>query len=352
MLLDALSLPCTFPFTPSARSSMAVLPGAAIVAVAHLSLPKAAAPFVSRQRTQQYQLDFSQRGRLTRHHLRKSRPLILTAPPAPMADSPPADRHTTLDVSASAAAAPGGGGIANDRSVLGQRLLALGRGRLRLFLDTADVAEWEKWLPTGIFHGVTTNPLLLERAGRECSVDALAELAHTAFGLGAQEIQLQTWGATADEMVETGKRLGIIDPRVVIKIPATVTGIQAARQLISTWGFRVTLTAVYASHQVLLAQGVGAQYAAPYLGRMDALGKDGKAEIIAMQQAVSAAGSATRVLVASVREPEEVSLLAAAGVDTFALPPAIVARMLLVQETETAAADFERAALAQAPKGN
>ncbi|GJP65443.1 hypothetical protein CLOP_g22318 [Closterium sp. NIES-67] len=284
-----------------------------------------------------------QRARLIRHHRRAPSPLICPAPAPPMAES-------TV-----AAAAPGGGGagaLAVDRSALGQRLLALGRGRLRLFLDTADVAEWDKWLPTGIFHGVTTNPLLLERAGRECSVDALAKLAHMAFDLGAQEIQLQTWGATVEEMVDTGKRLGIIDPRVVIKIPATVDGIQAARQLISSWGFRVTLTAVYASHQVLLAQGVGAQYAAPYLGRMDALGKDGKAEIIAMQRAVSATSSATRVLVASVRAPGEVSALAAAGVDTFALPPAIVARMLHVPETETAAADFERAALAQEPKDN
>lgn len=237
-----------------------------------------------------------------------------------------------------------------DRSAVGERLLALGRGRLRLFLDTADVREWEKWLPTGTFYGVTTNPVLLERAGVECSIDALSRLTQQAIQLGAQEVQVQTWGSSVDEMVATGKRLAIMDPRVVIKIPATVTGVIAARHLISTWGFRVTLTAIYAAHQVLLAQGVGAQYAAPYLGRMDAAGKDGKGEIINMQRAVNATGSAVRVLVASVRFPEEVTFLSAAGVDTFALPPVIVDRMFHVQETETAAADFERAAVAQAPK--
>ena len=71
------------------------------------------------------------------------------------------------------------------------------RGASRFFLDTADVREWEDLLPLGIFHGVTTNPVLLERAGVPCTVEATTSLAKTAIDLGAREFMIQSWGGSA-----------------------------------------------------------------------------------------------------------------------------------------------------------
>ena len=76
---------------------------------------------------------------------------------------------------------------------------------LRLYLDTADTTAWETWLPVGVFYGVTSNPLLLEQAQVPCTVDSLTQLATKALRLGAQEVQLQTWGETKSALIATGK---------------------------------------------------------------------------------------------------------------------------------------------------
>ena len=73
---------------------------------------------------------------------------------------------------------------------------------LQLLLDTADPAAWQTWLPSGLFRGVTTNPTLLRRIGRPCSLESLQDLAHQAFSLGARELHLQTWGADVEEALE------------------------------------------------------------------------------------------------------------------------------------------------------
>ncbi|GJD22173.1 hypothetical protein RIVM261_071290 [Rivularia sp. IAM M-261] len=126
---------------------------------------------------------------------------------------------------------------------------------IRLFLDTADTQQWEHWLPTGLFYGVTTNPLLLERSQVTCSVERLKVLANQAFALKAKEVQLQTWGTTVDSLVKTGKLLAEIDKRIVVKAPITKVGTEAASKLIAE-GIRVTLTGVYAIHQVLYCERV------------------------------------------------------------------------------------------------
>lgn len=219
------------------------------------------------------------------------------------------------------------------------------RGRLRLFLDTADVAAWRTWLPTGVFYGVTTNPTLLERAkATRCDAGALAELAREAFRLGAEEVQLQTWGGKdVDALAQRGATLAAIDPRVVVKVPITEAGARAAHLLVQD-GHRVTMTGVYATHQVVSATALGAAYAAPYLGRMNDAGLDGLDAIMDMQCIVDAMESDLRVLVASVREVGEVAKLAAAGVDTFTVSPGVAEQMFAEPLTHKAAEDFEAAA--------
>jgi transaldolase len=214
---------------------------------------------------------------------------------------------------------------------------------IRLFLDTADTQQWEQWLPTGLFYGVTTNPLLLERSQVTCSVEQLKALANQAFALKAKEVQLQTWGTTVDSLVKTGELLAAINERVVVKVPITKIGTEAASKLI-TEGIRVTLTGVYAIHQVLIATALGADYVAPYLGRIIDLGRNGREDLVAMQRASAGVGSATRILVASIRSVDDIVLLATQGLDTFTFSPLVAAALFEVTATNQAATDFEEAA--------
>lgn len=218
---------------------------------------------------------------------------------------------------------------------------------LRLFLDTADVTEWQTWLPTGLFYGVTCNPLLLERAGVTCSPDSLKAISQQAFDLGAKEVHLQAWGESTSTLLRIGQILGGSDPRIIVKLPATQMGTTAANTLIKD-GIPVTLTAVYTVHQALIAAAIGASYAAPYLGRINDAGNNGRQEIATMQQALNGVQSKTRLLTASIRDITDISALAAQGVDTFTFSPAIASAFFNVPETLAATADFERAAKAMA----
>ena len=214
---------------------------------------------------------------------------------------------------------------------------------LRLYLDTAEVAEWEHWLPTGLFYGVTCNPLLLERAGIKCEPDTLIALAQKAFEMGVSEVHLQAWGDTPEALVAVGQTLGSADSRILVKLPATKAGTTAAKVLIES-GIPVTLTAVYAVHQVLIAAAIGASYVAPYLGRITDSGRDGRADVGAMQRSLYGVRSETRLLVASIRDVDDLSALAVQGVDTFTFSEAIAQALFDVPATLAATADFERAA--------
>ncbi|EDX86609.1 Transaldolase superfamily [Synechococcus sp. PCC 7335] len=214
---------------------------------------------------------------------------------------------------------------------------------LRLYLDTADTAAWERWLPTGMFYGVTCNPLLLERAGVDCTPSTLKSLAQRAFDLGMQEVHLQAWGESTATLLNIGNLLSSFDQRIVVKLPATREGTIAAKLLVRS-GIPVTLTAVYSIRQVLIAAAIGASYVAPYLGRIDDSGRDGFAEVATMQQVLKGVKSTTRVLTASIRNIEDIPELAEHGLDTFTFSDAIAQAFFDVPETIEATAEFERAA--------
>ena len=78
---------------------------------------------------------------------------------------------------------------------------------LRLFLDSADPQAWSQWLPSGLFHGITTNPTLLKQAGQPCRLDHLQELSRRALDLGCRELQLQAWGGDASSYLACGQQL-------------------------------------------------------------------------------------------------------------------------------------------------
>jgi transaldolase len=209
---------------------------------------------------------------------------------------------------------------------------------VRIYIDSADLAAIRAALASGYVYGVTTNPTLLRRAGLRRA--AVPGLAGAALELGAREIHLQTYAPDTRGMIDDGAMLARLDPaRVVVKIPATGAGYAAAAVLHAA-GVRVTLTAVYTVRQVILAGSVGAAYIAVYLGRSRDAGLDAFGLVGQMQRVLDAQRLPVEILAASVRDPAEVETLAALGVATVTLPPAVLAALLDSPATAEAAAAF------------
>jgi transaldolase len=142
-------------------------------------------------------------------------------------------------------------------------------------------------------------------------------------------------------MVSDGRWLHELDPvRVLVKVPATLDGFAAASRLAAA-GVRITVTAVYAPRQLLLAEAVGARYAAVYMGRMRDAGEDAQAVIGAMLEVTRAQQMAVRLLVASVRTPEDVEALAALGAPCATLPPDLFLALPVVEATLEATRVFQ-----------
>jgi len=217
---------------------------------------------------------------------------------------------------------------------------------LRLFLDSAQPDEWERFLPLGLFYGVTTNPLLLQRAGQACTLANLERIATRVSELGAREIQMQVWGDSVTEMFHCGSRLALMNGLgidVVVKVPATESGYHVARRLAEA-GTRITMTAVFTPGQVLLAAGFGAAYAAPYFGRLLDARKPGRDIVLAMDDILKYSTSPTRLLVASLRKADQVVDLAQHGLDTFTFGAKVATELLDAKLTTKAAAQFQDAA--------
>jgi transaldolase len=220
------------------------------------------------------------------------------------------------------------------------------RGKARLFLDTADIVAFDKHLSHGYFYGVTTNPVILQRAKIPCTIPALTTLAVHAIERECEEIMFQAWGEDRDSLIRTGSLLAAIDSkRVVVKVPLTLQGMKAARVL-GRDGVRICLTACYNVEQALVAASLGAEYVAPYLGRICDSGRNGVEICASMQQVVAGLGSTTRILVASLRDATQLTSLASRGCDTFTFSPHIADELLYEPLTTHAAADFEAAAIA------
>ncbi|GFR49423.1 hypothetical protein Agub_g11480 [Astrephomene gubernaculifera] len=217
---------------------------------------------------------------------------------------------------------------------------------LRLYIDSANVTQWELWLSTNMFYGITTNPVILEKDGQRCTLSNLSRLCRIGAELGAQEMQFQAWGESTQNMVSVALDIFGMNPElVVVKLPCTLEGFQAAALLRET-SVRVTMTGIYSSPQVLLAQSIGAEYAAPYLGRMnDAYGNNqGFTEVLEMHRILQAQQARTRLLVASIRDTSAMASLAAEGCDTFTISPAVAGKLFAVSYTLDAVEQFEAAA--------
>jgi TalC/MipB family fructose-6-phosphate aldolase len=212
-----------------------------------------------------------------------------------------------------------------------------------LYLDTADRSAAEPLLATGLFAGVTTNPTILRRAG--LSVPDLPEIYRWAVGAGAREVFFQAWGEDTATLVERGRRLRGLGDEVVVKLVASRAGAAACARLAAE-GVPTLLTAVYDAGQAMIAAAAGATYIAPYLGKLQDAGRAGVAEVIAMHEVLTATGSATRVLLASVRDVPSMVRLAQAGVGCFTMGPAVAEQFFTNELTAEAVRTFEDATAA------
>ncbi|HCQ66599.1 MAG TPA: transaldolase [Rhodobacteraceae bacterium] len=222
-----------------------------------------------------------------------------------------------------------------------------------LYIDTAEVTEWEVLMPTGLFTGITTNPLLAHRAGLDYPQIDWADLARRAADLGAKELFGQVYGPPetyvdfAGALFEAGRAAGI---STVVKVPLTEAGIRAV-PAVRKLGGPVLMTAAYNAKQMFAATALGAAYIAPYFGRMLEMGHDAH-EVLGQMLAIGkAAGSGTRILVASIRDTDQLVRLGAAGQSCFTLAPSVAHALLFDANTRAAAADFEAAARSVADPG-
>ena len=214
---------------------------------------------------------------------------------------------------------------------------------ISFYLDSADRVIVEPLLQAGLIAGMTTNPTLLQACG--VRNHEIPQLVKWATGAGARTVFVQAWGNDADELERRGRELRAIDERVLVKLPATAAGLTATARLAAD-DIPVLVTAVYSAAQVLPAIVAGASHIAPYLGRMNDAGRDGLAEIAAMQRVIHASGSPLRILVASLRDPADAVCLAELGVQEFTLAPAVWQQFFADALTDAAVKVFEQASAA------
>jgi transaldolase len=217
---------------------------------------------------------------------------------------------------------------------------------LRLYLDSADVSEWDRLMPSGLFYGITTNPLLAARAGLDYGDIDWLDLAKRAKHLGATELHGQIVGDDgaaqefAQNLYEVGAKVGI---ETVIKIPLTQRGIFLTPKIQSLGG-KVLMTACYSAKQMIIAQALGATYIAPYVGRMGEAGLDAMTELRKIKS-IGMTGTC-RPLLASLRSVAQIIELIDMGHDCFTIAPSIADALMSDPLTDRAAAEFEAAATA------
>jgi len=190
---------------------------------------------------------------------------------------------------------------------------------MKFFVDTADVAEIRELAATGLLDGVTTNPSLVAKTGRDFFA-VLKEICAAVEGPVSAEVT----ATEAGRMIEEGRRLADLAPNIAVKVPLTWDGLKACRTLTQA-GTQVNVTLCFSANQALLAAKAGATFVSPFVGRLDDLGQDGMqliADIVQIYR--NYASIRTEVLVASVRHPGHVTEAAKLGADVCTVPPAIL----------------------------
>jgi len=192
---------------------------------------------------------------------------------------------------------------------------------MKIFLDSADIAEITALRDTGFIDGITTNPSLIAKSGHNI-LETIAEICTLVDGPVSAEVT----ATDHQTMLAEGRKLAAIAPNVAVKVPLTRAGLQTCRVL-SDAGTKVNVTLCFTAGQALLAAKAGAAFISPYVGRLDDIGKDGMGLIEEICSIYANYDFDTEVLVASVRSTQHVVDAALMGADVVTLPPKILAGM-------------------------
>jgi transaldolase len=190
---------------------------------------------------------------------------------------------------------------------------------MKFFVDTADVKEISELAATGLLDGVTTNPSLVAKAGRDFKT-IIKEICAIVPGPVSAEVS----ALDAESMVAEGRTLAAIAPNVTVKVPLTWEGLKACRTLTGE-GTMVNVTLCFSANQALLAAKAGATFVSPFIGRLDDIGLDGM-ELVAEIRTIydNYPDLSTEILAASIRHVNHVKQAAMIGADVVTVPPAVL----------------------------
>ncbi len=205
---------------------------------------------------------------------------------------------------------------------------------MKFFVDTADVAAIAELHDLGMVDGVTTNPSLILKSGRDI-LEVTKEICDIVSGpVSAEVVALK-----ADEMIAEGRRLAEIAPNIAIKLPLTWDGLKACKVLTGE-GRMVNVTLCFSPNQALIAAKAGATFISPFIGRLDDVNLDGMELIRDIRQIYDNYGFETQILAASIRSVNHVSDAALAGADVMTAPPEVIRKLASHPLTDAGLAQF------------
>jgi transaldolase len=213
---------------------------------------------------------------------------------------------------------------------------------MKIFLDTADVAEIREYAATGLVDGVTTNPSLAAKTGKDY-VESLKEIVTIIKGSVSAEVLATDF----DGMMSQGRAVSKVAKNITIKVPLTWDGLKACRAL-SDEGLMVNVTLCFSPVQAMMAAKAGATFISPFIGRVDDVGEDGMGLIRDIRAIYDNYGYKTEILAASIRSVSHVREAALAGADVATIPTEIFKKLLSHPLTDKGLAAF----LADAKKAN
>lgn len=205
---------------------------------------------------------------------------------------------------------------------------------MKFFLDTADVGEIREAHALGILDGVTTNPSLVAKTGREHH-EVIREICSIVDG----PVSAEVWATDADGIVSEGRVLAALADNVVVKAPLTKDGLKATRVL-SSEGTKVNVTLCFSATQALLAAKAGATFISPFIGRLDDISTNGMELIQQIRAIYDNYGFPTEILAASIRHPIHVLESALSGADVATIPLKVFDQLVHHPLTDAGLAKF------------
>ena len=192
---------------------------------------------------------------------------------------------------------------------------------MRFFVDTADIAAIRELHELGMVDGVTTNPSLILKSGRD-----IAEVTREICEMVPGPVSAEVVASDAEGMIREGKHLAEIAPNVTVKVPLTWDGLKACKALTDE-GHMVNVTLCFTPAQAMLAAKAGATFISPFIGRLDDIGLDGMELIADIRRIYDNYGYETNLLAASIRSVNHIIECARIGADVITAPPAVIKAM-------------------------